>query len=641
MATPITSERVRFGFFEADLRSGELRKQGVRIKLHHQPFQVLTMLLEHPGEVVTREELKSKLWPLDTFVDFDVGLNSAVKKLRDALGDSAETPRYVETLPRRGYRFIAPLSNGSTSKAESALEVPKPAIEKESSAASEGTVAGVPALSWAHSRRMIWASAAVLLGLLVLLVGLNAGGWRKRFLARATPVRIRSIAVLPLENLSSDPAQEYFVDGMTDAVITDLAQISSLKVVSRTSVMRYKGTRKPLPEIGKELNVDGIVEGAVVRSGERVRVDAQLIEANTDRHVWARTYERNLGDVIALQNEIARAVANEVQVKLTPQEQAHLSRADSIDPQTYELYLRGRYFWSKRGEDSIRKSIDYFQQAIQRSPNYALAHAGLAEAYVVKYDVAPQEQYSAAKPAARRALEIDNNLAEAHNALAASLFWYDWDWAGAEKEFQRALALNANYAQAHQWYAQYLRTMGRRDSAVEELKRAEELEPLSHFAGGSGRYGQQYDLIIEHARKELELDPSFFRAYSALGSAYGLKGMYRDSIAAYQKARDLSGGSPGVLSGMGYTYAVWGKRAEAVKILEELKELSKHKYVSPYHIAKVYVGLGEKDLAFAWLQKAVADRSIPLPGLKTYEELASLRSDPRYTELLNRIGLPQ
>lgn len=610
----------RFGAYELDTKQGELRRSGVRLPLQGQPLQILELLLLSPGQLVSRERFREALWPNGTFVDFDDGLNTCVRRLRQTLNDDAENPRFIETLPKRGYRFVGTVET-----------IPEPDQDL--------IVQTLPPIkpSTLKPRRHLLLPIGVAIALLVLA----ATSVILQNRSHTATFKIRSLAVLPLENLSHDPEQEYFTDGMTDALITDLAQISSLRVISRTSTSHYKGTNRPLPEIAKELNVDGIVEGTVLRSGDRVRVDAQLIEANTDRHVWASSYERNLGDVIALQNEVARAVANEVQVKLTPQEQAHLLRTDSVDPQTYELYLRGRYFWSKRGKDSIRKSIDYFQQAIQRSPNYALAYAGLAEAYVVKYDVSPQEQYSAAKAAARRALEIDDNLAEAHNALAASLFWYDWDWAGAEREFQRTLALNPNYAQAHQWYAQYLRTLGRQELAVEELKRAEELEPLSHFSGGSGRYGRQYDLIIEHARKELELDPSFFRAYSTLGEAYALKGMYQDSVAAYQKALDLSGGSPNVLAGLGYTYAVWGKRSEALKNLRELKELSKHKYVRPYNIALIYVGLGEKDGAFAWLQKAAADRSIPLPGLKMDEELASLRSDLRYQELLDRIGLPQ
>jgi TolB-like protein/DNA-binding winged helix-turn-helix (wHTH) protein/Flp pilus assembly protein TadD len=644
MAAPTPSERVRFGVFEADLRSGELRKQGGKIKLHHQPFQVLTMLLEHPGEVVTREELKSKLWPFDTFVDFDVGLNSAVKKLRDALGDSAEIPRYVETLPRRGYRFIGSLSNASTSKAEPAAGVPGRVIEEKSPAASEEAESKVPAVSGPRSRWMLWAPAAALVGLLVLLVGFDAGSWREKLLARATPIHIRSIAVLPLENLSGDPAQEYFTDGMTDALITNLAQISSLKVISRTSVIRYKGSKKSLPEIGRELNVDGVVEGAVVRSGERVRVDAQLIEVKTDRHLWASVYERNLGDIIALQSEVARAIANEVQVKLTSHEEAHLHRVESVDPQTYELYLKGRYFWNKRDEVSLRKSIDYFQQAIQRSPNYALAYAGLAEAYVVRPDVAPQDSYSAAKTAARRALEIEDGLAEAHNALAASLFWYDWDWAGAEREFQRALAVNPNYAQAHQWYGQFQKAMGRKNWP-DEVKRAGELDPLSLVNAGGGWYIEsgQYDLALELTRKRLELYPNAAVLYAALGKVYARKQMYQEAIANTQKSVTLSGGEPRFLSALGYTYAIAGKRKEALGILRQLTLLSKSTYVSSFAIASIHAGLDQKDLAFNWLQKAVAEHSRELVLLKspTLVEMDNLRSDPRYAELERQVGLPQ
>ena len=644
MATAIPFERFRFGVFEVDLRSGELRKQGIKIKLHDQPFQILAMLVEHPGEVVTREQLQQRLWPADTFVDFDRGLNSAVKKLRDALGDSAEIPRYVETLPRRGYRFIGSLSNASTSKAEPAAGVPGRVIEEKSSAASEEAETKVPAVSGPRSRWMLWAPAAALVGLLVLLVGFDAGSWREKLLARATPIHIRSIAVLPLENLSGDPAQEYFTDGMTDALITNLAQISSLKVISRTSVIRYKGTKKSLPEIGRELNVDGVVEGAVVRSGERVRVDAQLIEVKTDRHLWASVYERNQGDIIALQSEVARAIANEVQVKLTSHEEAHLHRVESVDPQTYELYLKGRYFWNKRDEDSLRKSIDYFQQAIQRSPNYALAYAALAEAYVVRPDVAPQDSYSAAKTAARRALEIEDDLAEAHNALAASLFWYDWDWASAEREFQRALAVNPNYAQAHQWYGQFQKAMGRKNWP-DEVKRAGELDPLSLVNAGGGWYIEsgQYDLALELTRKRLELYPNAAVLYDALGGVYARKQMYQEAIANTQKSVTLSGGEPRFLSALGYAYAIAGKRNEALGILRQLTLLSKSRYVSPFEIASIYAGLDQKDLAFNWLQKAVAEHSSKLVFLKspTLVEMDSLRSDPRYAELERQVGLPQ
>lgn len=644
MAAPAPCERVCFDAFEADLRSGELRKQGIKIKLHHQPFQVLSMLLEHPGEVVTREELKTKLWPFDTFVDFDVGLNSAVKKLRDALGDSADMPRYVETLPRRGYRFIGSLSNTSTSKADAAAGVPGRVVVEQSVAASEGVVPEVPVVSGVSRRWTLWTTAGVLAGLLVLLVGFDVGSWRERLLARATPVHIRSIAVLPLENLTGDPAQEYFSDGMTDALITDLAQISSLKVISRTSMMRYKGTRKALPEIARELNVDGIVAGAVAQSGERVRVDAQLIQATTDRHVWASTYERSRGDVVLLQSEVARAIANAIQVQLTPQEQARLTRTESVNPETYALYLKGRYFWNQRGEDSLLKSINYFQQAIQRSPNYALAYAGLAEAYVVSFHVAPQEQYSAAKAAANRALELDDSLAEAHNALAASLFWYDWDWAGAEREFQRALALNPNYAQAHQWYGQFQKAMGRKNWS-DEVKRAGELDPLSLVNAGGGWYMEsgQYDLALELTRKKLELYPNAAFLYATLGSVYARKQMYQESIANVQKSVTLSGGEPRFLSALSYTYAISGKRNEALKILQQLRSLSKRRYVSPFDIASVYAGLNEKDSAFSWLDKALTEHSYALVYLKTptLVEMDNLRSDPRYADLERRIGLPQ
>ena len=632
------SARIRFDTFEVDLRSGELRRHGIKIKLHQQSFQILVTLLECPGEVVTREQLQRKLWPSDTFVDFDVGLNSAVKKLREALRDSAEDPRFVETLPRRGYRFVGSIDKRSPQ--ELVASASGPVIEEKTAGELEQKKPRTP--SKTHPRLILLSAASGIVLLVLSWTLIKTGNWRQRIWP-ATPVHIHFLAVLPLDNLSGDPGQEYFADGMTDALITDLAQISSLKVVSRTSTMRYKGTKKTLPEIGRELNVDGIVEGAVVRSGERVRIDAQLIEASTDRHLWAKSYERDLGDTIGLQNEVARAIANEVGVKLTPQEQAHLLRADSVDPKTYELYLKGRFLWNKQSTDSTRKSIEYFQQAIQRSPNYALAYAGIADAYVVRDDIPPQEQYSAAKAAARQALEIDDDLAEAHSALAASLLFYDWDWAGAEKEFQRALALNSNCAEAHQWYGQLQKALGRKNWP-DEVKRAGELDPLSLVNAGGGWYIEdgQYDQALELTRKKLDLYPNAPTLYAVLARVYIRKQMYQQAIANAQKSVAFSGREPQYLSNLAYAYSIAGKRNEALHILQQLTLLSKRTYVSAYEIAKIYAGLGEKDLAFHWLDKALIEHSSNLVFLTrpTLVEMDNLRSDPRYAELVRRVGLP-
>jgi TolB-like protein/Flp pilus assembly protein TadD len=489
-----------------------------------------------------------------------------------------------------------------------------------------------------HSRSIFWAMATVAVALL-LLAWLNTGDWRHRLWAGATPIQIRAIAVLPLDNLSGDPGQEYFADGMTDALTTNLAQISSLKVISRTSVMRYKGTRKPLPDIARELKVDGIVTGAVMRSGEHVRINAQLIEASTDRHLLARKYEGNLSDVIALQNELAQAITNEIQVKLTPEEQARQLRRESVDPKAYELYVKGRYFVEKRTPASILKGIDYYQQATQRDPKYAAAYAAIAWAYGQGTDVSHEEQCLKMRDMAGIALRLDDGHADAHHALAFRLFQCDWDWAGAEREYQRSIALNPNDAQTHQGYGLLLGVLGRRESSLAEVKRALELDPVSLLYGG-GVFGSliasgQYDLAIESMRKKMELDPNYPGFYAALGGAYTLKGMYEEAIAYYQKAVDLSEGSKGYLSGLGYTYGVFGKRKEALKILHQLT-LSN---ASPENITLVYAGLGEKDRAFDVLQKAVAGHGIWPPFLRN-RALKSIRLDPRWAELLRGVGLP-
>jgi TolB-like protein/Flp pilus assembly protein TadD len=454
--------------------------------------------------------------------------------------------------------------------------------------------------------------------------------------APAAVAAIRSLAILPLENLSHDAEQDFLADGMTDALITNLSQISSLKVISRDPVMGYKGTRKPLPDIAKELNVDGIVEGSVMRSGKRVRVDAQLIDASTGGHFRLKPYERNLSDVIALQNEVAQAITNEIQVKVTPEEQARLMRRESVDPQANEFYVKGNFFVKKRTKDSILKAIDYYQQAIQRDPKYAAAYAAMARAYGAGY-LSSEEECSKRRDLAGMALQLDEGLAEAHAALADLLLDCTWDWTGAEREYQRAIGLNPNDASAHAWYGQLLKGLGRQNW-VAETERALELDPVAlTFAGGDWYLETgQYDRYIERARQRQELDPSRPVLYAALGRVYTLKGMYKEAIANLQKAVDLSEGKNGSLSALGYTYGVFGKRKEALTILHQLT-LSN---AAPFQIARVYVGLGEKDRAFDWLQKGVAKHRIDFGQLRIWPEMKSIRSDPRYAELLRRAGLP-
>jgi TolB-like protein/DNA-binding winged helix-turn-helix (wHTH) protein/tetratricopeptide (TPR) repeat protein len=642
MPTAIPNERVRFGVFEADLRSGELYKRGRRIKLHQQPFQVLCLLLERPGEVVTRDELRRKLWASDTFVNFDIGLNSAVRKLRGALDDSAESPRYVETLPRRGYRFIAPVVTPSASVAESETQISETQSEGRAEPAFERPASLVA--FWERRTWLIGALAALALALVIPLAWPRGGNRRQSSLADATPVRIRSLAVLPLENLSGDPHQDYLADGMTEALTTNLGQINSLTVISRQSVTHYKSTLKPLPEIARELNnVDGFVTGAIIQSGDRVRVDVQLVEAATGRQSWSQTYERGVGEVIGVQGEITRAIAHEIQVTLTPEQQARLLRQQSIDPQTYELYARGRSLWARQTDDALQKSIEYFTQAIQRQPGFALAYAALADAYDGASYIAPKERFSRAKAAAYKALQLDDTLPEAHNALAGSLYMYDWNWAEAEREFRRAIALNPNYAFAHQLYGQYLHAMGRQNWA-DEVKRAAELDPVtSWFAGGAWyRDSREYDKWIDRQMKKLELDPLSEDSYMNLGRAYTMKREYATAIEWLKKGLSLSGGtSSAVLTRLGYAYAVSGRRADALEVLRQLERLSKRHYVHPFQIAVVNAALGQNDRAFEALDKACAEHDPQIVMLNRLGDLESLRSDSRFAQLARRVGLPE
>jgi serine/threonine-protein kinase len=464
--------------------------------------------------------------------------------------------------------------------------------------------------------------------------------------ARETYPKHDSIAVLPITNLSGDPELEYFADGMTEALITDLAQISALKVISRTSVMQYKGAKKPLPEIANELKVDVVLEGSVQCFGERVKITAQLIEAATDRHLWAKSYERELRDILALQNEVARAVADEIQVKLTPQEQARLMSVHPVNPEAYQAYLKGRYYWNKRTKEGFKKGIDYFTTAIEIDPAYALAYAGLADCYNLLGNwgyLPPKETFPKAKVAAMKAIEIDERLAEAHTSLAFLSMFYDWDWLEAEREFKRAIELNPNYATAHQWYGEYLALVrGQFDQAIAEMKRAQELDPLSLTISANLGWviylSRQYEQAIEQLRKTLELDPSFVLAHLHLGWVYVQEARYEEAIAELQKVVTFSEDAGYALVSLGTAYALSGKKVEAQKVLKKLKGTSKQHYISPGHMAFVYIGLGEKDQAFAWLEKAYEKRDGWLVYLMD-PCFDPLRSDPRFTELLKKVGL--
>jgi TolB-like protein/DNA-binding winged helix-turn-helix (wHTH) protein/Tfp pilus assembly protein PilF len=636
MPIPSTSALpARFGPFEVDFRAGELLKNGRRIRLQDQPLQVLAMLLEHPSNVVTRDEFRQKLWPNDTFVDFDHGLNNAINKLRDALNDAAEAPRFIETLPRRGYRFIS--------------QVEREAIpgsltpQGESLGPSGNDQAGPVTVPWWRSR---WAALGAAVLVLSLVLGFAVNVWKGRFSSSAHATRIEAIAVLPLENLTGDSSQEYFVDGMTDALITDLAQIRALRVISRTSTMQYKGVKKPLPEIAKELHVDAILEGSVVRSGSRVRIDAQLIQAATDQHVWAKHYDQELRDVVTLQNEVARAVASEIQVRLLPQEQAQLATAKPVNPEAYENYLKARFFMHKWTADGFTQAIVHFQRAIEKDPSFALAYAGLSDSYrglSFAAPVSPRETWPRAEAAARKALELDDSLGEAHASLAAFKYRFQWDWRGADEEYQRALALAPNNADVYGHYSVFLRTANRYQEAIAAAQRRVELDPLSHTQradlGAAYLIARQYDQAIQELQKIVATSSEQALPHQLLGVAYEHTGQSREALAEFEKAVAVSRRDPVYLGSLAHAYARFGRPAEARKILFELEQDSTRKYVAPYTIALVWLGLDEKGQALSWLEKAYEDHSFPLVTINSWPWFDPLRSDAHFQDLVRRIGL--
>jgi TolB-like protein/Tfp pilus assembly protein PilF/predicted Ser/Thr protein kinase len=496
-------------------------------------------------------------------------------------------------------------------------------------------------------RRVALTAAAGLVAVLGILLGLNVGGLRERLLQRAVPApQIQSLAVLPLENLSRDPEQEYFADGMTEALTTELSKIGALKVISRTSAIQYKGAKKPLPEIAKELSVDALVEGSVLRAGNRVRISAKLIRAATDTHMWAQSYERDLRDVLALQSEVARAIVEEIQIKLSPQEASRLRTARAVKPEAYDAYLKGRYFWNKRDRESVMRGLKYFQQAVGLDPTYALAHAGVADSYTIlgaDYRLPPGEAFPKAEAEALEALRIDDTAAEAHASLAL-IKQQEWDWTGAETEFKSAVALNPGYASAHQWYSLSLSVAGRHEEAVMEAQRAAELDPLSTIIslnmGEVLYFARRYAEARQAIERTLEVSPDFSAARHCLGLLYLQEHKFEESIAELQKAASLSPEDDRPKAALAYAYAASGRRNDSQDVLTQLKNQSKRRYVSPYVLALICVGLGKKGEAFEWLEDAYKQRDANLPLIGLEHMFDPLRSDTRFRELLRRINLP-
>jgi TolB-like protein/DNA-binding winged helix-turn-helix (wHTH) protein/Tfp pilus assembly protein PilF len=631
---------VRFNAFEVDSTKGEVRKHGFRIRLQDQPFHVLQILLEHPGELITREELQRQIWPADTFVDFEKGLNNAIKKLRDALGDSAEQPRFIETQARRGYRFIGSVTgmNGTRRKEE---------------AASTAEVAA-PAGSGALYRRLV-IGGVLFLAFVVILFGFDIGGLRQRLLVRASSPAIHSLAVIPLANLSNDPNQEYFSDGMTDSLITDLAQISSVKVISRTSSMQYKQTKKSLPEIARELNVDGIIEGTVQRSGDRVRITAQLIHGPSDKHLWASSYERDMRDMFALERDVTEDIARQVQATLTTRDQAAVAQLRPTNPKALDAYLQGKFhlngYGKGAGDDEKRKAAEYFQQAIDADPKFASAYNGMANAHLGLLWPSRKDAEIAAE-AAERAVELDPNSSDAHLTLG-DIRETAWDWANAEKEYRRAAALNPNSAGAHADLGGLFDLTGRLDEGWKEQQIAFELDPnnadLFNFtlSGGLELRGE-FDRAIALYQMFLIRDPGNGFTHLGLARDYMRMGMFKEAMPHLEQFWALFG-FPEVAAEVHIALATSGYRGgilESAKAAEHL--MATHRALGPVTTAEFYATVGDKGRAFYWLEQAYSLRDVlaagtddPLGCISGDAILEPLRSDPRFKDLLRRMGLPE
>ncbi len=641
--------RILFGVFELDPSSGELYKHGIRIKLQDQPLQVLGLLLERPGEVVTRDELRQRIWDQDTFVDFDHSLNISINKLRDALGDSASSPRFIETLPRRGYRFIGSVRDPQPSGSSPALS-PAPEVSSTSPASIPDTGVGTASATTTSSsvnhvafNRRWYVPAAVL-----LIVAMAAVWFWQR---NRDPLQRRRVmlAVLPFENLAPDQNEAYFVAGLHDELIAQLGRLhpSRLGVIARTSVIQYAKERKPVDQIGRELHVDYVLDGAIRRVGDRFRITAELIQVSDQTHLWTETYEPNMSDMLGMQEDVARRVSQAIAIEFLPEAQQEFRQASTSNAAAYEAYLKGRYLWHQETRSSLEAAIAQFQRAIELDSNYGPAYVGLADAYGVMggYGFVPADQVlPKAKAAAAKALELAPNLAEAYNSMAFVSFYYDWDWNEAERLFRKSIALNPNNSLAHEFFSSFLHAMGRLDEAETENRIAKELDPLDSWLyddrGWMFLSRRHPESAIPEFRKAIELNSNFPAAHLSLAVAYNRTRQFAQALEEVKKAEALSGDPTRVLEVLGSAQALSGDVTGAKATLDKLLSGNIQGRVSPYSVALIYNVMGNKAEAINWLERGYREKDTWIVWTGTLVEWDNLRLDPRFVELQRQLRLP-
>ena len=625
-----------FGPFCLDSQQRVLLRDRKPIALTSKAFEILNLLVENHGRALSKEEMMRQVWPA-SFVD-ESNLAQHIFHLRKVLGDTHEGQAYIETLPRHGYRFVAAVEQAPAKRDEDAVA---------NADANRATAAGATRSS-TKLRWVIGAAAGLVLAVFTLVYVGRTRIWAP---SAASGGKVM-LAVLAFENLSGDPQQEYLSSGLTEELITQLGSLEPkrLGVIARTSAMQYKDSHKDVRQISRELGVDYVLEGSVRREGERVRITAQLIQVKDQTHLWAKEYDRSLKDILGLESEVAGEVAREIRLRLTPVESARLAKARAVDPDAYELYLKGRYFWNKRNEAAYVKAIDFFNQAIARDPEYARAYSGLADAYALlgswpNAEMPRRVAMPRAKEAAVTALKLDDSLAEAHASLAFVEMHYEWNWKESEKEFRRAIELNPNYATAHQWFAYWLMAQGRPDESIEENELARKADPLSiiirtdaaDLLCAAGRF----DEAIQKAREAMDLDPDFRLGHYFLGLAYSGKQMYPEALAEYEKGVATDSKDEWALSGLGWVYALMHNRMKAEGVIRRLRQDARERPDLALEIAIIYSALGEKNEAFDWLEKAYQNRDGGLMLVSSYWYFAEIRSDPRYAEFVKKMGLPE